>query len=105
MKKATVVLLMLLAYLHAFAGPGNEVLFVSGTVTDKQSHETLAGVEVRVKGTSIVTFTDFDGNFFLPDLPAGTYELQFHYVTYESSRIVTGDCGDCKSVSVELGQR
>ncbi len=105
MKKALTILLLLLQ-LSLFAGnPGDDVMFVTGTVVDKQTSETLAGVEVRVKGTNIVTFTDFDGNFFINDLPSGSYELQFSYVTYSATKVVTGDCNNCPAVSVVLGQR
>lgn len=106
MKKSIAILLFLLLNISAFAGnPGGDVMFVSGTVVDQQTNETLAGVEVRVKGTSIVTYTDFNGNFFLSDLPAGTYELSFRYITYESTKTVTGDCTNCPNVSVQLAQR
>lgn len=103
MKKLLAVLFLLLLNTAVFAG--NPVMFVNGNVTDKSSHETLAGVEVRVKGTNIVAYTDFDGNFFLPDLPAGTYELEFHYLTYTSTKAITGNCENCVSVQVELEAR
>lgn len=106
MKKSIAILFLLLLNLSVFAGdPGSDVMFVSGTVVDQQTNETLAGVEVRVKGTSIVTYTDFNGNFFLSDLPAGTYELSFRYITYESTKTVTGNCTNCPNVSVQLAQR
>lgn len=106
MKKSIAILFLLLLNISVFAGnPGSDVMFVSGTVVDQQTNETLAGVEVRVKGTSIVTYTDFNGNFFLSDLPSGTYELSFRYITYESTKTVTGNCSNCPNVSVQLAQR
>lgn len=106
MKKLIAFLLLLTVTAPVFAvNPADDVMFVSGTVVDKQNHETLAGVEVRVKGTAIVAYTDFDGNFFIPELPRGTYELEFHYITYSSSLVVSDNCDHCPTVSVELEQR
>jgi hypothetical protein len=106
MKKTLAFLLLFIFSMPAFAvNPSDGVMFVSGTVVDKQNHETLGGVEVRVKGTTIVAYTDFDGNFFIPELPRGTYELEFHYITYSSSLVVTDNCDHCTTVNVELEQR
>lgn len=101
----TVALFFLLMNASVFAAPGPSVIFVTGTVTDKISNETLAGVEVRVKGTDIVTYTNFDGNFFLPELPAGTYTLEFNYITYTTTSVVADGRDAEPQVSVEMQQR
>ena len=85
--------------------PGSGVMFVTGTVTDKSSNETLAGVEVRVKGTNIVTYTDFDGNFYLPELTAGTYMLEFNSITYTATTVVTDGSDLEPELEVALLQR
>ena len=103
MKKLLPFLALLLLSFRLSAG--NPVMFVNGTVTDKDTRETLAGVEVRVKGTGIVVYTDFDGHFFLPDLPAGPYELEFRYLTYSSTKAVTDNCDHCTSLEVEMTAR
>lgn len=120
--KNVLVLILLLTTTTAFAGtraaavtatatataptaPGPKIMYVSGTVTDKFSNETLAGVEVRVKGTSIVTYTDFDGNFYLPELPAGEYTLEFHFITYATEVVVTDDTSLEQALSIALEQR
>src|SRR5688572_22618796 len=73
MKRTITLLALLLTMAQSLlaGNPGTAVMFVTGNVTDKSSNETLSGVEVRVKGTNIVTYTDFDGNFYLPELAAG----------------------------------
>lgn len=106
MKKALVLFFLFVFNAFVFAGtPGNNVMFVSGNVTDQKTHESLAGVEVKVKGTTIVAYTDFDGNFFLPDLPSGSYQLEFHYITYETSIRVTDNCEHCTTLNVELQEK
>ncbi len=106
MKKALAAILFMLALnTSVFAAPNPSVIFVSGTVTDKTSNETIAGVEVRVKGTDIVTYTNFDGNFFLPELPGGTYTLEFNYITYTTTSVVADGQDAEPQVNVEMQQR
>jgi hypothetical protein len=107
MKKsiALLVLVLTMAQTLIAGNPGTAVMFVTGNVTDKSSNETLAGVEVRVKGTNIVTYTDFDGNFYLPELAAGTYTLEFNYITYSTATIAM-DASDLEpELNVALQQR
>jgi hypothetical protein len=106
MKKVlAAILLTLTLSTTLLAGPNPSVIFVSGTVTDKISNETIAGVEVRVKGTDIVTYTNFDGNYFLPELPAGNYTLEFTYITYTSASVAASGTDAEPQINVELEQR
>ncbi|MCB0516014.1 MAG: TonB-dependent receptor [Chitinophagales bacterium] len=56
---------------------------ISGKVTDASTGEGLPGATVVVKGTTIGTVTDFDGNYSIKS-PAGK-SLQFSFVGYVSS--------------------
>ncbi len=105
-KSLTLIFFVLLMGQSLLAGnPGTGVMFVTGNVIDKSSNETLAGVEVRVKGTTIVTYTDFDGNFYLPELPAGTYTLEFKYITYSTTTVVADETNLEPELVVELQQQ
>ena len=55
---------------------------VKGTVIDADGSEPLIGVSVLVKGTSIGTITDFDGNFEISVPEKAT--LQLSYVGYKT---------------------
>lgn len=55
---------------------------VRGRVTDKQSKESLVGVNILVKGTSIGASTDIDG-FFEFKVPPGKQTLVCSYVGYD----------------------
>lgn len=59
---------------------------IRGTVFDDLTGETLIGVTVQVKSTTLGAVTDFDGKFSLT-LPAGTYDVVVSYVSYQSITI------------------
>lgn len=60
-------------------------IVAKGTVTD-HTGIPLVGVNVIVKGSTIGTITDIDGNFELPDVPKGS-TLQFSYIGYKSQEV------------------
>ena len=57
-----------------------EQLLVKGTVTDKNTHEPLIGVTIKVKGSSLGAISDLDGNFQINTSPEAI--LVFSYVGY-----------------------
>ena len=103
MIKQTIIILTLLFSINGFAGnPVTGIIYVSGSVTDHNTNESLPGVEVRVQGTDIVTYTDFNGNYFLPELKAGTYTLEFKYPSYSQSSVITTGEQRENQLNVEL---
>lgn len=62
---------------------------VTGMVTDSETGESLPGVNVLVKGTTIGTNTDVDGRFTLNVPDDAT--LQFSYIGYRTLEVATGD--------------
>lgn len=74
---------------------------VSGTVIDAGNQEPLAGVNVIVKGTTIGTVTDINGEYRLavPDVPA---ELTFSFIGYLAQTVPVSSPTD--NLSVELSE-
>ena len=62
---------------------------VKGTVTDAADKSTFPGVNIIVKGTSIGTVTDIDGNFSIV-VPANGSELVVSMVGYVSQTVKLG---------------
>ena len=71
---------------------------ITGMVTD-EAKEPLIGASVVVKGTTVGTITDFDGNFVL-SVPTGAIALEFSYVGYKSKTITVPTT--TKVVNVQL---
>ena len=73
-----------------FFGMAAEARVISGTVKDP-SGETIISASVVVKGTTIGTVTDFDGNYTI-DVPDDAKVLIFSYVGMQSQELnITGD--------------
>lgn len=80
---------MMLAAL-LFVGLAAEARVITGTVKD-QTGETIISASVVVKGTTIGTVTDFDGNYSL-EVPDDAKVLIFSYVGMKSQELnITGN--------------
>lgn len=98
-------LLLLLFPFSVFSGNTNEAaarMQVSGKVIDQSSLEELAGVEVRIQNTDIVTFTDLDGRFSFASLPAGNYTLEFRLVSYRITQTIADEPDHQLDMTVEM---
>lgn len=62
---------------------GEATTILLGTIADDKSGETLVGVEVKLEGTDLKTYTDFDGNFSFKNVKPGAYKLTSNYISYE----------------------
>ncbi len=64
-----------------------QTISFSGKVVDFNSGEVLTGVEVKLEGTDIKTYTDFDGKFKFKDVKPGQYNIIASYISYDKSLI------------------
>ncbi|MES2628082.1 MAG: TonB-dependent receptor [Bacteroidota bacterium] len=81
--KIVLILATLLTGICAMAQSGT----ISGTVTDGTTGETLIGATVVIKGTTQGAATDFDGNFSIKAVKAGTYIVDVSYISYTTKTI------------------
>ena len=66
-----------------YSDPSGSVSKVSGKVFDNNDRTALPGVTVKVKGTTIGTVTDANGNFSL-QVPPDMRMITFSYIGYET---------------------
>ncbi len=57
---------------------------IAGVVENEETGEPIPGATIRVVGTDIATQTDPDGEYYIINLPAGTYSLTVSVVGYAS---------------------
>ena len=74
------ICLVLLAQ-TVFAGTTGKL---AGRVTDKDKDEPLIGANVMVVGTTLGAATDLDGNYYILQIPPGTYSVRFTMIGYQS---------------------
>ncbi|MDR2764371.1 MAG: TonB-dependent receptor [Tannerella sp.] len=72
----------------ADTGSAQQTSRVTGVVTDK-AFEPLIGVNIKVKGTSLGTITDFSGAYSI-DVPKTNAVLVFSYIGYLEQEITVG---------------
>ncbi len=111
MKKVIFALLVAFATTSAFAEKVETktdskaeaaVLSVSGNVIDEVSGEALVGVEVKVEGTDVKAYTDFDGHFVIDNLKAGQCKLVASYTSYNKNEKTFSIKSKNNKVKIEL---
>ena len=60
---------------------------IFGKVTDEETNEPLAGVNVVIKNTGQGASTDIEGEFYLIGVPPGKYDIMISYIGYASLTI------------------
>ena len=69
-----------------------QTVTVKGKLLDAETNEPLIGASVAVKGTTVGTVTDMDGNFSL-DISASRPTLLFTYVGYKDETVEVSKTG------------
>ena len=75
----------------------SQSITVKGVVTDKNTQETLVGVNVVVKNTMNGVNTDLDGNYQILNVPKGA-TLVFSYIGYATKEVIANE----STLNVEL---
>lgn len=73
--------------LAATAGLGGTTGKIAGRIVDSQTREPLVGINVLVVGTLLGASTDVEGNYFIINLPPGSYKLKASAVGYAAALI------------------
>jgi hypothetical protein len=74
-------LLLLMLSQSAWAGTAGKI---AGVVIDSESGVALPGATVIIEGTSIGTSTDEDGEYFILNVPVGTYTVEASLIGYQT---------------------
>lgn len=111
MKKTLIGILLVLVGFSAIAKENETkttsterttTMILSGSIADENSGESLVGVEVKIEGTDLKTYTDFDGNFSFKNVKQGECELVANYISYEKkSKVLNVDSNE-KKIRIEL---
>lgn len=76
---------------------------IEGAVLDAATGESLSGVNVGLRGTTLGATSDDDGEFVIPNVPGDTYVLQASFVGYQTiRRTVSVQAGDVTTVDLRF---
>lgn len=79
-KLVGVVMFLMVGLGSTFAQQG----FLKGKITDKKTGEELVGAAIVVDGTTMGAITDFNGDYNMPPLQAGIYNIRVQYISYDA---------------------
>ena len=88
-KLLNVFLVCLLCLTSTAAALAQQTIKVTGKVIDS-TNEGVPGVNVQVKGGSLGTITDVDGNYKI-DVPNSKSVLVFSFIGYETQEVSVGN--------------
>ena len=57
---------------------------ITGKISDVETSEVLIGVNIMLLGTNLGTASDINGDFFLLNLPPGSYNLSMSMIGYKN---------------------
>jgi len=66
---------------------GGTTGIISGTITDSETGQKLAGVNVIVEGTDLTTVTDENGYYVITNVPPGDYAVTASLIGYSDVRM------------------
>ena len=90
-----VLALFLVMNPHATAQSTGSAAALTGKVVDDVTNLPLEGVRVMVSGTTLQTFTDRYGDYYINNVPAGEQQVVLSYVGYGTLR---------KDIAISAGQ-
>ena len=80
------VLLLVFLLVSAFVNAQSNGI-IEGRVFDKtNNNEPVTFANVIIKGTDISTTTDYRGNYFFKELPAGEYTVEVAFLGYKTQK-------------------
>ncbi len=88
MTKAIRLLLAMLVFVLTWQASFAQNRLITGTVKDNNG-EAIIGSSVLVKGSTIGTYTDVDGNYSL-SVPSNSTTLVYKYLGYKSKEVPIG---------------
>ena len=99
MNKLVISILLLILTTTVMAQTGT----VKGTVTDAKNNESLIGTTVMIKGTTIGTTTDFDGNYLIPKVQPGKHTLVVSFISYDPQEMeIEVKADEVKVINIKL---
>lgn len=82
-KKTSIAAILVVLCATVFAQTGK----ISGIIIDKNTQETLIGVNVAIESSTLGATTDVDGKYEIADLAPGIYKIIFSYIGYSNKNV------------------
>lgn len=102
--KSLIALINILLVVNSLQAQYDPSGSIAGQLSDKEASEPIPFANVLIKGTTIGTTTDMDGNFYINGLEEGNYTLVFSFVGYQTLELsnVTVTAGESIEIDATL---
>jgi outer membrane receptor protein involved in Fe transport len=102
-----ILFLLLLAVLSSFKVYAGTTGKLTGKVVDAATNEPLIGTNVVVVGTNMGAAADVSGNYFILNIPPGTYQVKATQIGYSSTTIqnVKISADQTTRIDIKLGEQ
>ena len=77
---------------------------LKGTITDSETGETLPNVGITLVGTYLSAVTNFNGDYYIPQVPSGDFSIKVQFIGY-GTQVINGirlEKGEIKILNVKL---
>ena len=78
-----IVVFLILSLITLCSGQSDKLFVIKGTVTDLSTGQPVQLVNVYLSGSTFGASTSQTGNYFIENIPGGTYQLIFQHIGYE----------------------
>jgi hypothetical protein len=76
---------------------------IRGRVFDSETGFPLIGTNIVLLGKGLGGSTDENGHYFIPDIPAGKYTMEYSYIGYEDKQFEPVEVTPEKEVVIDVG--
>ncbi len=82
--KVSLVWIIVLLFLIVFTLIAGETGKIAGIIIDKETGEALIGANIQIVGTNMGAAANLKGEYFIINVPPGTYDLQASFLGYKT---------------------
>lgn len=102
-----ILFFLILAILSSFKVYAGTTGKLTGKVTDATTNEPLIGTNVVVVGTNMGAAADVDGNYFILNIPPGTYQVKATQIGYSATTVenVKISVDQTTRIDIKLGEK
>tara|TARA_R110001599_G_scaffold8255_3_gene40133 strand:+ start:94276 stop:97152 length:2877 start_codon:yes stop_codon:yes gene_type:complete len=99
------IIILLTVFLSSVGTLAQEAGQILGTIVDAENGEIIIGASIGIIGTTTGAASDIDGNYTIPNLAPGTYDLRVSYISYQTQNITGVEVVAGETTKLDIAMR